>query len=132
MKSIGLRMNHCLVSIYERTNSQPSTSKDSKEKLLRQMWIKEREWTKLEIKQGKHFEQGFYLFGGVDNNNQTQNDLWLIKPHYEMNKKAIDYSTFGYQSRDPELALKIKQITDYKGRKPCPRFQASMIHINLR
>ena len=60
------------------------------------------------------------------------NDLWLIKPKYLRNKGMIDGLNFEYKDKDPELTLMVEKITEFKGQAPCPRYGATMVHLNLK
>jgi len=42
------------------------------------MWVKRRVFSHEENLKGLSFQEGFYLFGGVDQKGHTHNDLWLI------------------------------------------------------
>ena len=63
---------------------------------MRGMWIQEREWTREETQSNKVFQEGFYLFGGIDSDGIVHNDLWLVRPYYFLNNKYISKHTFDY------------------------------------
>lgn len=65
-----------------------------------------------------------YMFGGQDRHGKKFNDLWLISPFYKFNQKLLSNQLFEYVSK-PTLCLTIKEITDFKGKAPCPRINAS-------
>ena len=79
------------------------------------MWVKERQFVKDEINKQKDYQEGFYMFGGVNNSGDKLNDLWLIKPSYSSNRRFINERDFSYCNKDPELSLNISKITDYSG-----------------
>ena len=54
------------------------------------MWIHERTFTREETTIGKEYKEGFYMFGGVNREEEKLNDLWLIRPEYYTNKRMID------------------------------------------
>jgi hypothetical protein len=56
-------------------------------------------------------EDGFYLFGGIDELNIIHNDLWLIKPNYETNSKLLQQDS-NYNAT-PCLAVTIDRITNF-------------------
>ena len=93
------------------------------------MWMKERQFTKEELHKQKDFCEGFYMFGGMNNSNECMNDLWLIKPACQSNKRFINERDFSYMSKDPELTLNISKINNFKGQPPCPRSQFSMTSV---
>ena len=35
------------------------------------------------------YQEGFYLFGGIDEKNVLHNDLWLIRPDYYYNRDLL-------------------------------------------
>mmetsp|Transcript_21101 Transcript_21101/g.28352 ORF Transcript_21101/g.28352 Transcript_21101/m.28352 type:complete len:100 (-) Transcript_21101:930-1229(-) len=95
------------------------------------MWIYERVFSRDEITKGQEIKEGFYLFGGQSRDEGALNDLWLIKPEYYTNKRMIHEMKFQYTCKDPELTLNVKQITNYAGQPPCPRYGAAMVHLPL-
>ena len=52
------------------------------DKRKRVMWLKDRKFTKEEILRGREYQEGFYMFGGINSQSECLNDLWLIKPNY--------------------------------------------------
>ena len=44
----------------------------------RTMWLKGRAWTLEEKQENLNFIEGFYMFGGIDQNSNPSNDLYLI------------------------------------------------------
>ncbi len=72
------------------------------------MWIHERVFSKEEIGKGRNFNEGFYLFGGHNRDDEKLNDLWLIKPEYYTNKRMIDDIKYKYTGRDVELTLNVQ------------------------
>ena len=94
--------------------------------------IHDRVFTREEASRGKKFEEGLYIFGGQSRDEVNLNDLWLIKPEYYTNKRMIDEVKYQYTCKDPELTLNVQQITNFSGQPPCPRFGATMVHINTR
>ncbi len=60
------------------------------------MWLKKRIFSHEENLKGLSYQEGFYLFGGVDQKGHTHNDLWLIQPHYEENELVLNGSSFEF------------------------------------
>ena len=79
------------------------------------MWIHERTFTREETTIGKEYKEGFYMFGGVNREEEKLNDLWLIRPEYYTNKRMIDDFKFQYTCRDPEITLNVQQINNFSG-----------------
>ena len=112
---IGPRRGHCLVSVLQDSDISHTSKR---------RWIEEGPEGNLE---------GFYLFGGQgQEDSELMNDLWLIKPKYLRNKGMIDGLNFEYKDKDPELTLMVEKITEFKGQAPCPRYGATMVHLNLK
>ena len=63
--------------------------------------------------------EGFYIFGGQDQNGQLLNDLWLLEPDYAKNSECL--TSGAYCDDEKKLYLQATQIEDYQGRPPCPR-----------
>ena len=102
------------------------------DKRNRVMWAEAREFTREEKLKGKEFQEGFYLFGGINSANECLNDLWLIQPAHLSNKRFIHDKKYTYLDKDPEITLNIRRITKFSGMPPCPRSCFSMAHINVR
>lgn len=66
------------------------------------------------------YEEGFYLFGGVDELNVLHNDLWLMKPNYDDNKLIITRTDCTFTS-EPSYRMTLEQIGNFSGQPPCPR-----------
>ena len=64
------------------------------------------------------------MFGGQDSKGKFYNDLWILEPNYEKNKELLDSYNLRYKN-EKKVCLKLKQITDFKGRPPCARISAS-------
>ena len=69
--------------------------------------------------------EGIYLFGGQDRNGQLLNDLWFILPYYKYNQKLLTKNTYEYASHMPTLCVTFKELTEFQGRPPTPRINAS-------
>ena len=67
-----------------------------------------------------NYLEGFYLFGGVDERNVVQNDLWLLRPDYYFNRDALSLVDCEFVG-DLHLGMSICRIDDFKGMPPCPR-----------
>jgi len=75
----------------------------------------------------------------VDQKGQVHNDIWLIEPHYSENETVIQHNTFEFmQHAKHQLSIKIKKISNYGGKPPCPRIMHSALvfkdwnkHFNL-
>lgn len=74
-------------------------------------------------------EKGFYIFGGKNQNGKIMNDLWFIKPIFDQNVKLLSMHEFQFVSDKPALFVTLKQITEFKGRPPCPRISAASCMI---
>lgn len=86
------------------------------------MWLREQRFKADDTP----FRQGYYVFGGVDQKGQVHNDLWLIEPHYEENEFALSRVTHEYINASKNLlSVKMKRLTEYSGRPPCPRIMHS-------
>ena len=73
------------------------------------------------------------MFGGQGQDDaELLNDLWLIRPNQLRNKGSIDIENLRYKSQDPELTLTIECISEFSGQAPCPRYGATMVHLNLQ
>ena len=99
------------------------------------MWAEGRQFTNEEKSRNKAYQEGFYIFGGVDSRGQTLNDLWLVKPIYTANSKQISPSTYEYVEPDSEnikLSLKMVKMKSSSGQPPYPRINASMAHVGLK
>lgn len=59
------------------------------------MWVFERELGKDELFK-KNYTEGFYIFGGLSEDNQPQNDLWLARPNYGENAKFLNKISCDY------------------------------------
>lgn len=73
------------------------------------------------------YEQGFYIFGGIDEREIYKNDLWLVAPDYDYNQTVInqDYSIV----KGAKIGLTVKKIENYTGMPPCPRSQFQMTNL---
>ena len=78
---LGGRQQHTLTSVVDYKI-------DAAQRDTRLMWIQSPSDL---IKNGsKAFNQsGLFLFGGLNSRNQPKNDLFLITPHFERNKKYL-------------------------------------------
>jgi hypothetical protein len=65
------------------------------------------------------------MFGGQDEKGKLYNDLWFITPFYHWNQKLLSTSQFEYVHEKPALCLTLKQITEFSGKAPCPRTNAT-------
>ena len=75
-----------------------------------------------------NYLEGFYLFGGFDERNVLQNDLWLIRPDYYFNRDALSLVDCDFVG-DLHLGMSISKIEDFRGMPPCPRTQFQMTHL---
>ena len=69
-----------------------------------------------------NYIEGFYLFGGFDERNVVQNDLWLLRPDYYFNRDALSLVDCDFVG-NLHLGMSISKIEDFKGMPPCPRTQ---------
>lgn len=91
-------------------------------KARRAMWLRERRFTHEEIVKGLNYQEGYYLFGGIDHQGHTHNDLWLIQPHIEENELVMMQSSFEFLNPHKQcLSFKMRRISNFSGRPPCPR-----------
>ena len=100
VNQIGARKDHSIVSVYDQFAHMISARQEgqnnrrmalgNKDRARRAMWIHERTFTREETTIGKEYKEGFYMFGGVNREEEKLNDLWLIRPEYYTNKRMID------------------------------------------
>ena len=64
---------------------------------------------------------GFYLFGGVDNDNKLCNDLYLLQFDLEANRRHINYSTGEYNPKLKATCVMTASKVHTNGKGPCPR-----------
>ena len=64
------------------------------------------------------------MFGGIDQNNNPSNDLFILTPFYDENEKILGPSTLDYAAQ-PTLSLELSKVTKYSGRAPNPRISHS-------
>lgn len=76
------------------------------------------------------YREGFYIFGGMDENNQLQNDLFLVHPDHERNKAYILRANGDYVKENAKLAVVVEKITKFHGEPPCPRMHFGMTHLS--
>jgi len=69
--------------------------------------------------------QGFWMFGGQDENGVMHNDLWHIEPFYEENRRLLTSEDQEFVSPKPALCLNLSQARDFSGQPPCPRILAA-------
>jgi hypothetical protein len=72
-----------------------------------------------------NFDEGFYLFGGMNDKGELKNDLWLIEPYISENEKMLSSTTCDYVVNPPCISLSISRVVGFKGRPPAPRIQHS-------
>lgn len=84
------------------------------------MFYKPREWSKEDKDDKTYFQEGFYIFGGMNQKGELKNDIWILQPYYHENKRALSDCTYEYLGR-PTLNFVLKKLTDFKGQAPCPR-----------
>lgn len=75
----------------------------------------------MENRIGLDYEQGFYIFGGVDARGVCRNELWLVAPDYDFNKSSLGILNCDFTSAQ-HFGLTVKEITNAHGQPPCPRF----------
>lgn len=85
------------------------------------MWLKKREFSGEDKAKQVHFDEGFYLFGGMNDKGELKNDLWLIEPYLPENVKILSPSSCDYAVNPPCINLSISKLVGYKGRPPAPR-----------
>jgi hypothetical protein len=95
---IGFRHMHSMNAIFDSEYYEDRYPK-SRHKQRRAMWLKKRVFSNEDQAKGLSFEEGFYLFGGVDQKGQTYNDLWLIQPHIEENELVLSQNSLDYLPR---------------------------------
>ena len=74
------------------------------------MWAEGRQFTAEDQEKNKHYQEGFYIFGGVDSKGQILNDLWLVKPIYSANSKQISATTYEYSEPISSVKLSLKMV----------------------
>lgn len=77
---------------------------------------------------GLGYQEGFYIFGGMDERGVLHNDLWLAVPDYDYNRymiAAVDHDYVG----NKKLGLTLRKLQNYSGMAPCPRSQFQMITL---
>lgn len=70
------------------------------------------------------YDAGLYIFGGQDSQGKFYNDLWILEPDYAKNQETLSANNLHYTS-EKKMSFILSQVTDYKGRPPCPRISAS-------
>ena len=129
---IGSRSGHQLCAVYDQSYYVKEYGSSMTDKRKRVMWLKDRKFTKEEIIRGREYQEGFYMFGGINSQSECLNDLWLIRPSYQTNKRFISEHNYQYLGKDPEVTLNISKISDFKGQPPCPRSDFSMTHVSIK
>ena len=77
------------------------------------------------VKKPNVIEQGFFMFGGVDEAGNSCDDLYWIVPDLKTNKNAISVKNGEYKGiAKPEVKLLAKRLTP-EGRGPIARSQHS-------
>ena len=66
------------------------------------MWVQERD--------SLSYKEGFYIFGGMDQRDQPYNDLWLLQPDYDYNKKVIALDDYSFVCKQMELGMTLKLL----------------------
>jgi hypothetical protein len=121
---IGFRQNHTINAVCDQEYWNDQCNGRFKQK--RVMWMKRRAYSHEENLKGLSFQEGFYLFGGVDQKGHTHNDLWLIQPHIEENELLLHAFTFEFLPHVKQsLSFKTTRLSNYSGRPPCPRIMHS-------
>ena len=118
---IGYRQAHSINAVYD-SEYYLEQFQGNRVKQKKVMWMRKRVLASSE-ERDKHLylNEGFYLFGGIDQKGNTMNDLWLIEPYYRDNEKVLSPNTCDYLTSKPFLSVNIRRIDDYSGKPPCPR-----------
>lgn len=67
------------------------------------------------------YKEGFYIFGGQNERDVLQNDLWLAQPDHEYNKEVLSVVDLDFLTDKPTLGMVLRKIDDFSGKPPCPR-----------
>lgn len=71
-----------------------------------------------------------FMFGGLNSKNQPKNDLYLITPHYERNRKYLTIEKANFKkSVRPTICYDVVKLSP-NGRPPAPRFAHAACFIN--
>lgn len=79
-----------------------------------------------------NYEEGFYIFGGMDETNVLSNDLYLLKPDCQRNKALIARIEGTFHDKKPRYATILEKITNYHGQPPCPRMHFGFVNLKNR
>lgn len=66
-------------------------------------------------------QSGIFIFGGLDDKNKVNNDLWLLQPDIQKNMKYLNADASFKNLKVPKLKFKLKKIRSH-GQSPCPRY----------
>lgn len=94
-KELGARFFHAMTVVYDRAFYE-NKSKQNSMIGNRSMWVTDREHGREEPNNYRTCTEGFYIFGGVDDQGVVHNDLWLARPNYSLNQKFIHKGTCEY------------------------------------
>lgn len=78
------------------------------------------------------YDEGLYIFGGMDEQNVLSNDLFLLKPDVMRNKALISRIEGNFHDKNPRYAMLLEKIDDAKGQPPCPRMHFGFVNLKNR
>ena len=83
--------------------------------------------------QDKPYQNGVLIFGGIDQDKQINNDLWLIEADAKHNKSEVFTAkgTYKYQSSSQQLYIKVQKVNAV-GRPPMPRYGHAVCTFSKR
>ena len=114
---------HTIVSVFDNEYFEEKFGLSKKNR--KAMWVnKKPHFKEDEDQRYQNVDEGFFIFGGVDQKGIVRNDLWHIEPHYSENEKFVNTQNSEYMSK-PTLVVTLTLIDDFKGKPPCPRIQHS-------
>eukprot|EP00347_Sterkiella_histriomuscorum_P014797 403359488 len=93
---IGYRQMHSMTAIQDNSYYQDKHGKA--------IWKQRRQFSDEENQSGFNFNEGIYLFGGVNQKGELQNDLWFIEPYYKESAQILTPDTFDYLDK-PTLSI---------------------------
>eukprot|EP00347_Sterkiella_histriomuscorum_P022130 403331578 len=122
--NLGFRHMHSATVVidseYHEENQSQSKFKD------KHLWLYKREFSREQTREAKNFDEGIYIFGGCNQHGHVQNDMWIIEPYYNENKKFLNHQTYEYMTK-PTLSVNLRKINDFKGKPPCPRISHATV-----
>jgi len=116
---LNSRRMHKICSVWDEKYYQQLYTKNSKEvsakigtlaretRMDRHIWCNKRS--------DIIYEEGLYVFGGMDEQNVLSNDLYLLKPDVMRNKALISRIEGDFHDKNPRYSMILKKIDNYKG-----------------